>query len=199
MATYTIDKIKYGSDTFKLQDNVSGYITSSDIPASFNQVLADNGNSYTPDDSTDIAIYGSSGIITTIQTYGSVLVGHSNSITAGTAGTSSATSGSTLAVPYVTYDAQGHITASGTHTHTITGFSTTDTKQNITLGTTSKAFITGVTTTPTSSAQALTGIADTGVYLTTTAGQINATTYKVNEKVTLQWNSTDLSLDFIFV
>ena len=50
---------------------------------------------------------------------------HSNSVTAGTAGTSTATSGSTLAVPYVTYDAQGHITASGTHTHTVTGFATT--------------------------------------------------------------------------
>ena len=47
---------------------------------------------------------------------------HSNSIEAGTAGTSTATSGSTLAVPYVTYDAQGHITAKGTHTHTVTGF-----------------------------------------------------------------------------
>ena len=45
---------------------------------------------------------------------------HSNSVTAGTAGTSSATSGrNTLAVPYVTYDAQGHVTAAGTHTHTI--------------------------------------------------------------------------------
>ena len=43
---------------------------------------------------------------------------HSNSITAGTVGTSSATSGQTIAVPYVTYDAQGHITATGTHTHT---------------------------------------------------------------------------------
>lgn len=50
---------------------------------------------------------------------------HSNSVTAGTAGTSSATSGSTLAVPYVTYDAQGHVTASGTHTHTVTGFQDT--------------------------------------------------------------------------
>lgn len=46
---------------------------------------------------------------------------HSNSVTAGTAGTSSATSGTnTLDIPYVTYDAQGHVTASGTHTHTIT-------------------------------------------------------------------------------
>lgn len=49
---------------------------------------------------------------------------HTNSVTAATAGTSSATSGSTLAVPYVTYDAQGHITATGTHTHTVTGFLT---------------------------------------------------------------------------
>lgn len=49
---------------------------------------------------------------------------HSNSVTAGIAGTSSATNGSTLAVPYVTYDAQGHITQTGTHTHTVTGFLT---------------------------------------------------------------------------
>ena len=47
---------------------------------------------------------------------------HSNAVTAGTAGTSSATNGqNTLAVPYVTYDAQGHVTGSGTHTHTING------------------------------------------------------------------------------
>lgn len=52
-------------------------------------------------------------------------IGHSNSVTAGTAGTSSATSGTnTLAIPYVTYDAQGHITASGTHTHTISNATT---------------------------------------------------------------------------
>ena len=41
-------------------------------------------------------------------------------ITAGTAGTSSATSGNTIAVPYVTYNSAGQVTASGTHTHTIT-------------------------------------------------------------------------------
>lgn len=53
---------------------------------------------------------------------------HSNSVTAGTAGTQSATSGSTLAVPYVTYDAQGHVTASGVHTHTVNGFLESTTK-----------------------------------------------------------------------
>lgn len=46
-------------------------------------------------------------------------INHSNSVTAGTAGSSSASSGATVSVPYVTYDAQGHVTASGTHTHTI--------------------------------------------------------------------------------
>jgi len=37
-------------------------------------------------------------------------------------GTSSATSGSTLAVPWVTFDSCGHMTNKGTHTHTISGF-----------------------------------------------------------------------------
>jgi hypothetical protein len=45
---------------------------------------------------------------------------HKNSVTSGTAGTNAGTSGSTLAVPYVTYDSEGHITAKGTHTHTVT-------------------------------------------------------------------------------
>lgn len=74
----------------------------------------------------------------------------------------------------------------------------TDTKVNVVLGTTTKAFLTGVSTTPTSSSQALTAIADTGVYLTTIAGQLNAKTYKVDEEVTLQYNTTTKSLDFIF-
>lgn len=62
-------------------------------------------------------------------------INHSNSITSGTAGTSSATSGSTLAVPYITYDAQGHVTAAGTHTHTVSGFAaSTHAHGNITSG-----------------------------------------------------------------
>lgn len=44
---------------------------------------------------------------------------------AGTAGTSSATSGATLAVPYLTTDAYGRVTAKGTHTHTISGLAPT--------------------------------------------------------------------------
>lgn len=55
-------------------------------------------------------------------TLSSTTFNHASSITAGTAGTSSATSGSTVAIPYVKYNNTGHITAAGTHTHTISGF-----------------------------------------------------------------------------
>ena len=47
-------------------------------------------------------------------------IGHTLSAqAAGTIGTSSATSGATIAIPYVTTDAAGHITAGGTHNHTV--------------------------------------------------------------------------------
>ena len=71
---------------------------------------------------------------------------HANSITAGTVGTSTASSGSTLTVPYVTYNATGHITATGTRTHTVSGFSTTDTKNTAgSTDTSSKIFLVGAT------------------------------------------------------
>lgn len=56
----------------------------------------------------------------------------------------------------------------------------TDTKVNTTLGTTTKAYLLGTTTTPTNTAQGVTAIADTGVYLDTTAGTLTATTFKGN-------------------
>ena len=54
------------------------------------------------------------------------------------------------------------------------------------------------TTSPTSTVGAHTAVAETGIYMTTTAGELNATQYKVNEAVTLQYNATTKSLDFIF-
>ena len=45
---------------------------------------------------------------------------HSNNITGGTVGSSENTTGSSLSIPYITYDNQGHITAAGMHTHNIT-------------------------------------------------------------------------------
>lgn len=71
----------------------------------------------------------------------------------------------------------------------------TDTKVTNTLATTTKYYVTGTTTATTNTG---TQSFDSGIYATTTAGQLNAGSYKVNEQVTLQWNATDESLDFVF-
>lgn len=71
----------------------------------------------------------------------------------------------------------------------------TDTKQRI-VTSDSKTYLTGVTTAPTSSNQDLTGVANTNVYAT--AGQLHATTFDVNSKCTLQFNTTTNALDFVF-
>ena len=119
---------------------------------------------------------------------------HSNSVTAGTAGTSSATSGSTVAVPYVTYDAQGHVTASGTHTHTITGFSTTDTKNTAgSTDTSSKIFLIGAT----SQAANPQTYSDNEVYVT--SGVLTTKSVQVGgTAATMQYNSTDKCIEFVF-
>lgn len=69
--------------------------------------------------------------ITTSGSGHDVTIGHSNSITAGTAkGDDSKTLefGGTFTIPSVTYDAQGHITAKGTTTMTMPANPNTDTK-----------------------------------------------------------------------
>lgn len=102
-------------------------------------------------------------------------INHTNSVTAGTAGTSSATSGSTLSVPYVTYDAQGHITATGTHTHTVTGFSTTDTKYTAcSYNTASKIYLIGATSQGSSTSTGTQTYSNSSVYAQ--SGYLYATT-----------------------
>lgn len=54
------------------------------------------------------------------------VINHSNSIAAGIVGTNNNTSGATIAVPYIMYDGQGHVTGTGTHIHTIEGFLTSE-------------------------------------------------------------------------
>lgn len=106
-------------------------------------------------------------------------INHSNSVTAATAGTSSATSGSTLAVPYVTYDAQGHVTASGTHTHTVTGFATSDTQNTCGAGnSTSKLYLVGRTAQSTGTSNSNSSVYTQSGYLyaTTPASTTNDTT-----------------------
>lgn len=79
----------------------------------------------------------------------------------------------------------------------------TDTKQNIVLATTTKAYLTGVTTAPTSTTAAMTGVGDTGVYLTSTAGELSAVRHSFNnagtEKAYIVYNTTTNALDFVFV
>jgi hypothetical protein len=98
----------------------------------------------------------------------------------------------TFTVPYITVDAYGRVT--GIANKTITAKNENNLVTN-TLATTTKYYVTG-----TSSANTNTGTQyfDTGVYVTTTAGQLNAKTYKVDEAVTLEYNATTKSLDFIF-
>ena len=115
-------------------------------------------------------------------------------VTAGTAGTSSATSGSTLAVPYVTVNAAGHVTGYGTHTHTISGFSTTDTKNTAgSTDTSNKIYLIGAAAQDTNPQT----YSDNEVYvtngvLTTKSVQVGGTS------ATMQYNSTDNSIEFIF-
>ena len=102
----------FSSGLYKITTNSEGHVTAATAVAK-----------------SDITALGVPGSDTTYSagtglSLSSTTFNHSNSVTAGTAGTSSATSGSTLDVPYVTYDAQGHITATGTHTHTVSGFLT---------------------------------------------------------------------------
>lgn len=74
-----------------------------------------------------------------------------------------------------------------------------DTKVNVVARGTTKAYLLADTTTPTSTAAAHTAVAETAVYLTTTAGEINATQYKVNEKAFMHYDTTTDSIGFTFI
>ena len=65
-------------------------------------------------------------------TSGSVTLNHSNSVTAGTASsTTGPTNGPSVTIPYVKYDGNGHITEWGERTHAVTGFLTSETDPTV--------------------------------------------------------------------
>lgn len=68
-----------------------------------------------------------------------------------------------------------------------------DTKVNVTLATTSKAYLLGVTQTPTSTATARSAVADTGVYLDTTAGKLTATSFAGSGASLTSLNASNIS------
>ena len=133
-----------------------------------------NGVSVTSNTDGEINITGTTYTAGTGLVLSGTKFNHSNSVTAGTAqGDSDKTLefGGTFNIPTVTYDAQGHITGSGTTTLTMPSNPNTDTKVTSTLATTRKAYITGTTSATTNTG---TLVFDTGVYLDTTAGRLYA-------------------------
>lgn len=130
-ATLTIQK--NGTTVNSFTANASSNVTANiSVPTKVSELTNDSGYTTNTGTITGITMNGSSKGTSGVVNLGTVLTSHQDisgkadkaSITAGTAGTSSATSGSTLAVPYVTMNAQGIVTGYGTHTHTITGFLT---------------------------------------------------------------------------
>lgn len=77
-----------------------------------------------------------------------------------------------------------------------TTFTNTDTMVTNTASNTTKYYVTGTTSSSTNTG---TQYFDTGIYATTTAGQLQATSYKVTANATIQYNSTDSSIDFTFI
>ena len=98
-----------------------------------------NGNSFLGNTTTDLNFVDGTGISILQQNEPlSIVINHSNSITAGTAkGSDNRTLsfGGQFAIPTITYDAQGHITGKGTTTMTMPSNPNTDTKVNMNLAT----------------------------------------------------------------
>lgn len=126
-----------------------------------------------------------------------VTVAHSNVVTAGTVsdGGSSRTLafGGTFKIPSVTYNAQGHITGTTTTTITMPANPNTDTKNTAgSTNSTAKLFLIGAT----SQAANPQTYSNSKVYATD--GAFNATTVRVAEAVTLQYDATAKCLNFVF-
>lgn len=75
-------------------------------------------------------------------------------------------------------DGRGHVTGISVTSGKIPTNPNTDTKVNVISRGTTKAYLLGTITSPTSSAQAITSVAETGVYFDTTAATLVATTFK---------------------
>ena len=131
-----------GGGTKYIKENIGGTISNLTNPSSLNGtcIFVYNGTNWVLQHTDSVSGSGS-GTVTSVgvsnatngglsvsgspvTSSGTITIGHSNSITAGTIGSSSASQGSTIDIPYATYDSNGHVTGAGTHTHTITGFST---------------------------------------------------------------------------
>ena len=130
------------------------------------------------------------------------LIAVDNSFTAGSFGTSSNSTpgfGGTFTIPYITTDKHGRVTAISNTTITLPSSDNTDTKVNVVARGTTKAYLLADTTAPTSTAAAHSAVAESDVYLDTTAGRLAATSFKLAELATITYNTTTNAIDFNFI
>lgn len=180
-----VDKINITAQgtqaVYPIKINAQGQITAYGSAVSIPAAVAVKGNAETS--------YRTGNVNLTPANIGAATSDHTHTTSLAT---SSGTSTITLA-----HGSKYQLTAGGTSViFTMPADSNTDTKVTNTLATTTKYYVTGTTSASTNTG---TQSFDSGIYSTTTAGQLNATTYLVNEKVRLEYNSTTKSLDFIFV
>lgn len=126
--TRTVNGKALSADITLSASDIGALPSSTVIPSTASDVNALPADTVIPSNTSDLN--NDSGFIDSLTSgtgisVSGTTINHSNAITSGTVGTSTATSGSTLSIPYVTYDSQGHITVTGTQTHTVTGFAST--------------------------------------------------------------------------
>lgn len=129
---------------------------------------------------------------------------HSNSVTASTAqGDANKTLafGGTFTIPTITYDATGHITGKGTTTMTMPANPNTDTKVRQQLYSSNynlPLLMSYQTNANTDTNVDNIAFRNNSIYANPSTGMIASTSQKIGEHVTLQYNSSTESLDFVF-
>ena len=147
------------------------------------------GGSFTANQSSDKTITFNVGAGTGISVTADA-VGHSNSVTAATVGSTdnyTASWSNGFAVPWVTYDSEGHVTASGTRTITMPANPNSDTQVTTTATSPSSEatwYLTGTTTSSTKTNDKL--VKHTGLR----ASMLNGTTSTVGKAQITLGNST---------
>ena len=167
--------------TYTKGDGTTGTITTQDTNTTYSAATTSAAGLMSAADKTKL-----DGIATSANNYS-----HPNSgATAGSYGPSANASpahSGTFSVPYITINAAGHITSASTKTITLPADNNTDTKVTYTLGTTTKYYMGG----PTATATGTGGITfDTGIYATTTAGQLSVGSLQTRGNITTSGNGS---------
>jgi hypothetical protein len=189
----------FASDTIKFRRNVNGTKSAWKTVAWTDSNITGSSGSCTGNAATatkfasaqSVALTGDVTGSASSQAGWSVATTLKNSgVTAGSYGPSANASpahSGTFSVPYITVDAKGRVTAASTKTITLPADNNTDTKVTYTLGTTTKYYMGG----PTATATGTGGITfDTGIYATTTAGQLSVGSLQTRGDITTSGNGS---------